>query len=48
MTLALVAWAVIPFSESYVLADINVGILYIFAVLSIFADLSKKYGLLFR
>ena len=27
MTLALIAWAVIPFSESYVLADINVGIL---------------------
>ena len=35
MTLALVAWAVIPFSESYVLADINVGILYIFAVSSL-------------
>ena len=28
MTLALIAWAVIPFSEDYVLADINVGILY--------------------
>ena len=35
MTLALVAWAVIPFSENYVLADINVGILYIFAVSSL-------------
>ena len=35
MTLALVAWAVIPFSESQVLADINVGILYIFAVSSL-------------
>ena len=35
MTLALVAWAVIPFSESYVLADINVGILYIFAISSL-------------
>ena len=35
MTLALIAWAVIPFSESYVLADINVGILYIFAVSSL-------------
>ena len=33
MTLALVAWAVIPFSESLVLADINVGILYLFAFL---------------
>ena len=35
MTLALVAWAVIPFSEDYVLADINVGILYIFAISSL-------------
>jgi NADH-quinone oxidoreductase subunit H len=35
MTLALIAWAVIPFSEKYVLADINVGILYIFAVSSL-------------
>ena len=35
MTLALVAWAVIPFSETQVLADINVGILYIFAVSSL-------------
>ena len=35
MTLALVAWAVIPFSENYVLANINVGILYIFAVSSL-------------
>ena len=35
MTLALVAWAVIPFSENQVLADINVGILYIFAVSSL-------------
>tara|TARA_S200000501_G_scaffold310179_1_gene300337 strand:- start:399 stop:1397 length:999 start_codon:yes stop_codon:yes gene_type:complete len=35
MTLALIAWAVIPFSENQVLADINVGILYIFAVSSL-------------
>tara|TARA_B100001057_G_scaffold488297_1_gene572412 strand:- start:130 stop:1131 length:1002 start_codon:yes stop_codon:yes gene_type:complete len=35
MTLALIAWAVIPFSEDYVLANINVGILYIFAVSSL-------------
>ena len=35
MTLALVSWAVIPFGESQVLADINVGILYIFAVSSL-------------
>ena len=35
MTLALIAWAVIPFSESQVLANINVGILYIFAISSL-------------
>ena len=35
MTLALIAWAVIPLSESQVLANINVGILYIFAVSSL-------------
>ncbi len=35
MTLALVAWAVIPFSDELVLADINVGILYLFAVSSL-------------
>ena len=35
MTLALVAWAVIPMSEDIVLADINVGILYLFAVSSL-------------
>ena len=35
MTLALIAWAVIPFSEKLVLADINVGILYLFAVSSL-------------
>ena len=35
MTLALIAWAVIPFSETQVLADINVGVLYLFAVSSL-------------
>ena len=35
MTLALVAWAVIPLSEDLVLSDINVGILYLFAVSSL-------------
>jgi NADH-quinone oxidoreductase subunit H len=35
MTLALIAWAVIPMSEEYVLSDINVGILYLFAVSSL-------------
>jgi NADH-quinone oxidoreductase subunit H len=32
--LSLVAWAVIPFSDGVVLADINVGILYLFAISS--------------
>ncbi len=35
MTLALISWAVIPFGENQVLANINVGILYIFAVSSL-------------
>ncbi len=35
MTLALVAWAVIPMSENFVLSDINVGVLYLFAVSSL-------------
>ena len=35
MTLALIAWAVIPFDEDLVLANINVGILYLFAVSSL-------------
>ena len=35
MTLALIAWAVIPFGENEALANINVGILYIFAVSSL-------------
>ena len=32
--LALVAWAVIPFGQGLVLADINVGVLFIFAISS--------------
>ncbi len=35
MTLALVAWAVIPLSQTLVLSDINVGILYLFAISSL-------------
>ena len=35
MTLALISWAVIPFSATQILADINVGILYLFAVSSL-------------
>ena len=33
--LALIAWAVIPFDAGWVLADINVGILYLFAISSL-------------
>ena len=33
--LSLIAWAVIPFDEKNVLADINVGVLYLFAVSSL-------------
>lgn len=39
--LALVAWAVVPFGEGIVLADINVGILYLFAISSL-----SVYGIL--
>ena len=35
MTLALSAWAVIPLSEKIIISDINVGILYIFAISSL-------------
>ena len=35
MTLALVAWAVIPMSEELILSDINVGVLYLFAISSL-------------
>ncbi len=34
-TLALAAWAVIPFNAGWVIADINVGVLYIFAISSL-------------
>src|SRR5215831_1106509 len=33
--LALVAWAVIPFDKGHALADINVGVLYLFAISSL-------------
>jgi NADH-quinone oxidoreductase subunit H len=33
--LALIAWAVIPFDAGMVLADINVGVLYLFAISSL-------------
>ena len=33
--LSLVAWAVIPFDDGIVLADINVGVLYLFAISSL-------------
>jgi NADH-quinone oxidoreductase subunit H len=34
-TLAMVAWAVIPFDDKLVIANINVGILYLFAISSL-------------
>jgi len=33
--LSLVAWAVIPFGEGMVIADVNIGILYLFAISSL-------------
>lgn len=35
LVLALISWAVVPYAEGAVLADINIGILYLFAVSSI-------------
>src|SRR3546814_4092508 len=32
---ALIAWAVMPFDEGWVISDINVGILYLFAISSL-------------
>ncbi|MFC4668634.1 NADH-quinone oxidoreductase subunit NuoH [Seohaeicola nanhaiensis] len=40
-TLSMIAWAVIPFNDGWVLADINVAILYIFAVSSL-----EVYGII--
>ena len=33
--LAMIAWAVIPFSDTWVLSDLNVAILYVFAISSL-------------
>lgn len=33
--LALLGWAVVPFSEDFVIADLNVGVLYLFAISSL-------------
>ena len=35
VVLAFIAWAVIPFNKGWVISDINVGILYLFAVSSL-------------
>ncbi|HXR95915.1 MAG TPA: NADH-quinone oxidoreductase subunit NuoH [Rhizomicrobium sp.] len=35
VALAFIAWAVIPFNKGWVIADINVGILYLFAISSL-------------
>ncbi len=41
VTLAMAAWAVIPVSENWVVADINIGILFVFAVSSL-----EVYGII--
>lgn len=35
MTLAMIAWAVVPVNEGWAIADINVGVLYLFAISSL-------------
>ncbi len=41
MTLALATWAVIPLADGWVIANINVGILYVFAISSL-----EVYGII--
>lgn len=41
-TLSLIGWSVIPFSEGIVVCDLNLGILYLFAISSL-----NVYGILF-
>ncbi len=40
-TLALAGWAVVPFDEGWVVANINVGILYLFAISSLASTASS-------
>ena len=44
--LSLIGWAVIPFSENVVLSDINIGIIYLFAVssLSVFGIITAGWS----
>lgn len=44
--LAVVSWAVVPYSQTAMLADINVGILYIFAIgsMGVYAILMSGWG----
>jgi NADH-quinone oxidoreductase subunit H len=46
LILALVSWAVVPYSETAVLSDVNVSILYLFAVgsISVYAILMAGWG----
>ncbi len=41
LVMSLIAWAVIPFNEGWILADINVAILYVFAISSL-----EVYGII--
>lgn len=46
LTLALIAWAVIPYDEGTVLADLNIGVLYILAIssISVYAILTSGWS----
>ena len=46
LTLAFVAWGVIPYSEGVVLSDLGIGVLYLFAVssISVYAILMSGWG----
>nr|YP_009547079.1 NADH dehydrogenase subunit 1 [Halichondria panicea]AYV91357.1 NADH dehydrogenase subunit 1 [Halichondria panicea] len=46
LTLAFIAWGVIPYSEGVVLGDLGIGVLYLFAVssISVYAILMSGWG----
>ena len=46
LTLAFIAWGVIPYSEGVVLSDLGIGVLYLFAVssISVYAILMSGWG----
>ena len=44
LTLAFIAWGVIPYGQGIVLSDLGIGVLYLFAVssISVYADFNVR------